>query len=127
ESYEEAVKYSRPPVAYIVSGANNEILSLFDIKEDKVLQIRNNLRKKNFVDAFNLVDDEMINTFSITGNWNDCINKIEGLVDVGIDQFVFGSPLGPETTKIWCNYEIFSKETAIRNIITKILSSYFRE
>ena len=89
-----------------------------------VNQIRKYLRDKNFSEAFELVDDKMIDAFAIAGNHDSCKKKIEELVDVGVDQIVLGTPIGPSITKIWKKEEIISKENAIRNVINKILSAY---
>jgi 5,10-methylenetetrahydromethanopterin reductase len=125
DSLEEAIEFCKPPVAYIVSGANEEVLNLFSLDFDKIDRIRKNLRRKNFAEAFNLVDTEMIEAFSITGEVKTCRDKIEKLANIGVDQIVLGSPIGPSTTKIWCEREIYSKEKALRNTINRILNPYF--
>ncbi len=126
ENVERAYAASKPPVAYIVSGANDEILMDFKIDMKKVDEIRSLLRSRRFVEAFNLVDERMIESFSISGDPFNCVRKIEDIVETGVDQVVLGSPLGVELEKIWCGRIVFSKEAVLRKIIRKILRKYPR-
>ena len=43
-----------------------------------------------------MITEDMIDAFSIHGTPEDCIKRIEELVDVGITQLVVGSPIGPK-------------------------------
>lgn len=127
ETPEKACLTSKPPVAYIVSGANDATLSYFDIDADRASNIRRLLREKKFQEAFNLVDDKMVDAFSISGDKAFCKSRIEDIVRVGVDQVVLGSPLGPDSPRKWSGIEVYSKEDAIRRIITDILNAYCRE
>ncbi|MHA1409484.1 MAG: LLM class flavin-dependent oxidoreductase [Candidatus Odinarchaeia archaeon] len=124
DSVEDAQAACKPPVAFIVAGANDNILSLFNIDMDAVKKIRVNLRDKKFFEAFELVDQEMIDSFSITGDPQLCRKKIEEIANVSVDQIVLGAPIGPSSQRLWCNNEVISKEEAIRNAINKILDPY---
>lgn len=123
---EKAYAASKPPVAYIVSGANDDVLKYFSIDMSRVESIRSLLRDKKFVEAFNMVDNSMIDFFSISGDCAQCISKIEEIVSVGVDQVVLGSPLGVESEGKWRGKIVYSKEEALRKIIKNILSRYKR-
>ncbi|WEU40721.1 MAG: LLM class flavin-dependent oxidoreductase [Candidatus Odinarchaeum yellowstonii] len=126
EDAEKALAASKPPVAYIVSGASDEILREFDIDTNKVEAIRSFLRNKRFIDAFNLVDERMIEFFSISGDPVNCRRKIEEIVEIGVDQIVLGSPLGVEVEEVWRGKVVYSKEAVLKAIIRKILCKYPR-
>ncbi len=126
DNVERALEACKPPVAYIVSGASNEILRDFDIDMEKVERIRLSLRSRRFVEAFNLVDERMIESFSISGDPVNCRRKIEELVEIGVEQVVLGSPLGVESEMFWRGRVVYSKETILRKIIKKILCKYQR-
>lgn len=41
----------------------------------------------------------MMDAFAICGTPDDCIEKISGLIKVGVTQIVVGSPIGPDRTE----------------------------
>jgi len=45
------------------------------------------------------VDNNMVEAFSICGTPETCVQKIDKLVKVGINQVVAGSPIGPNMRK----------------------------
>jgi len=49
--------------------------------------------------AFSLVDNNMVEAFSICGTPETCIEKMDKLVKVGVSQIVAGSPIGPNMRK----------------------------
>jgi len=50
-------------------------------------------------DAIKAVTPEMMDAFAICGTPDDCIEKISGLIKVGVTQIVVGSPIGPDRTE----------------------------
>ncbi|MFQ6052720.1 MAG: 5,10-methylenetetrahydromethanopterin reductase [Candidatus Bathyarchaeia archaeon] len=95
ESEKKARKPVVPVVAYIVAGSPTPILERHDISPEVAEQIRSDLAKRRWGEAFGAVDSHMIDAFSVCGTPDQCTEKIEGLFKTGITQFVTGSPLGP--------------------------------
>lgn len=83
-------------VAFIVGGAPDTILERHDIKIEKAREISNAIAKGDFGGAMSLVDDKMIEAFSVCGTPEMVINRIEELRKIGITQIVAGSPIGPK-------------------------------
>lgn len=91
-----ARKTVRPIVAFIVSGAPEDILTRHGIDVEKAKAIGENISKGKFKDAFSMVSDDMIDAFSIAGTPSECIEVLNKLVKLGVTQIVFGSPIGKD-------------------------------
>ncbi len=83
-------------VAFIVGGAPEAILERHEIKVEKAKEIGEAIAKGDFGKAMALVDDKMIEEFSVCGTPEMVINRIEELRKMGITQVVAGSPIGPK-------------------------------
>jgi 5,10-methylenetetrahydromethanopterin reductase len=98
-SVEENEKKARKPVvpvvAYIVAGSPSFILEKHGIPVEKAENIRSDLANRNWGEAFEAVDSNMIDSFAVCGSPDQCIEKIEALFKTGISHFVTGSPFGP--------------------------------
>ncbi len=92
----EARKPVIPVVAYIVAGSPAEVLERHDIPVEKADAIRKHLSDRNWGEAFGAVDSEMVDAFAVCGTPEQCVEKIDGMFRKGINQFVTGSPLGPD-------------------------------
>ncbi|NHI93890.1 MAG: 5,10-methylenetetrahydromethanopterin reductase [Candidatus Lokiarchaeota archaeon] len=112
ETKEEAMKATAPVVAFIVAATPPNVLERHDLNVETASQMRDFLSKGKMGKAFQLVNDSFIDAFSVSGNPQQCINKIENLKQAGVTQFVFGSPLGPK------------KSQAVDLINNSILKSY---
>jgi len=93
---EKAKTKAAPIVAFIVAGCPPEVLGKHDIPVEDASKIGKALGDGKFGDAFGAVTDQMVDAFSIYGTPKDCINKIRGLVKIGVTQIVVGSPIGPK-------------------------------
>jgi 5,10-methylenetetrahydromethanopterin reductase len=85
-----------PVVAYIVAGSPAEVLERHGISPEIAIKIRGALANRNWGEAFGSVDSHMIDTFTVCGTPDICIEKINELFKMGVTQFVTGSPLGPD-------------------------------
>ncbi len=90
-----AMKSVVPVVAYIVAGSPSVILERHEIPVESAEKIRKGLSERNWGEAFGAVDTDMIEAFSICGNPDECVEKIDELFKTGITHFITGSPLGP--------------------------------
>jgi len=95
----EAIKAVTPVVAFIVAGAPENLLKSHGIPIELANEIRDALAKASWKEAFSKVTPEMIEAFSICGKPEDCIEKINALLKIGVNQFVVGSPIGLEVHK----------------------------
>lgn len=95
EDGDKAQKAAIPVVAYIVAGSPPQILSRHGIAQEAAERIRSKLAERRWEEAFGEVTDKMVESFSITGTPERCVEKIQELRGKGITQFVAGSPLGP--------------------------------
>lgn len=98
-SYDKAVKAVVPVVAYIVAGSPEMILERHGISVELASKIRDAIVHSQWKDAFSLVDNNMVEAFSICGTAETCVEKIDKLVKVGVNQIVAGSPIGSNMRK----------------------------
>lgn len=98
-SYDKAFKAVVPVVAYIVAGSPEMILERHGISVELASKIRDGIVHGKWKEAFSQVDNNMVESFSICGTPETCIEKIVKLVNVGIGQIVAGSPIGPNMRK----------------------------
>ncbi|TET65214.1 5,10-methylenetetrahydromethanopterin reductase [Candidatus Bathyarchaeota archaeon] len=98
-NYDKAFKAVVPVVAYIVAGSPEIILKRHGIPVELASKIRNAIVHGLWKEAFSSVDDNMAEAFSICGAPEICIGKIGKLVELGVNQIVVGSPIGPNMRK----------------------------
>ena len=54
------------------------------------------LGKGDFGGAIGLIDDDLLHAFSVAGTPDEFIPKVEGLAEMGVTQYVAGSPIGED-------------------------------
>lgn len=109
---EKAKKTVKPYVAYIVSGASDRILEEYGIGKEFVIKIREKLLKQSWDELYPLIDDHMVDSFSVCGKPEECLDKIIDICKDGVSHIIFGSPLGPRVR--------WSMEVIVNQIIPKI-------
>jgi 5,10-methylenetetrahydromethanopterin reductase len=82
-------------VAFIAVGSPPPILERHGIKPEDVAKLNDALAKGDFGALAQGVTTEMMEAFTIAGNADYCIDRIEGLKKIGVNQVVVGSPVGP--------------------------------
>lgn len=95
---EDAQKAAKPVTAFIVAGSPDSVLKKHGLSDNDVQKLRDAF-KVSFADAVRAVTPEMMDAFAICGTPDDCIEKISGLIKVGVTQVVVGSPIGPDRTE----------------------------
>ncbi|HJH28372.1 MAG TPA: LLM class flavin-dependent oxidoreductase [Methanosarcinaceae archaeon] len=95
DTSEAAVKAARPVTAFIVVGSPDAVFEKHGISLNNVEKVRAGF-KKGFGDAIAASTDDMVDAFSICGNPDECISRIDELIKAGVTQIVTGSPLGPK-------------------------------
>jgi 5,10-methylenetetrahydromethanopterin reductase len=99
ENVNEAYKQSKIVVAFIIAGAPDVVLERHNISKDKATDIKEALSKYDFKTAASLIDENMINAFSVCGTPTNIQEKIEQMDNLGINEFVVGSPIGKDRIK----------------------------
>ena len=99
EDIEAAYNQSKIVVAFIMAGAPDVVLERHNISKDVAKSVKDALSKYDFKTAGSLIDRDMINAFSVCGTPNDIQNKVEELEQLGVNEFVVGSPIGKDRIK----------------------------
>ena len=99
ENINEAYKQSKIVVAFIMAGAPDVVLERHNISKDIAVTVREALSKHDFKTAASLIDEDMINAFSVCGTPIGIQEKIEQMDSLGINEFVVGSPIGKDRIK----------------------------
>ncbi|RLE54168.1 MAG: 5,10-methylenetetrahydromethanopterin reductase [Candidatus Methanomethylicota archaeon] len=107
EDLDKALKAASRVVAFIVAGSPEFILKRHGIDVGEANEIKKALGEARWKDAFSMVNQKMIDAFSITGTPEMCIKKIEELAKIGVNQIVAGSPIGPNVRK---SIDLFSEK-----------------
>jgi len=98
-SREAAEKASKIPIAYIIAGSLPEVLERHGISIENAKKIYDLVFRRKHKEAGDAVTDDMVETFAIVGDVDECIDKIESLIKTDVSQIVCGSPLGEDVTK----------------------------
>ncbi|MBE6485434.1 MAG: 5,10-methylenetetrahydromethanopterin reductase [Methanosphaera stadtmanae] len=99
ENISVAYKQSKIVVAFIMAGAPDIVLERHNISKDAAIAVREALAKYDFKTATRLIDENMVNAFSVCGTPTNIQEKIEQMDSLGINEFVVGSPIGKDRVK----------------------------
>lgn len=86
-------------VAFIIAGSPEVVLNRHGINIEAAKMIKEYLSNNDFKQAVNAVDEDMVNAFSVWGSPSQINDKIEVLQDMGVNEFVVGSPIGKDRIK----------------------------
>ena len=81
-------------VAFIAAGSPPPVIERHGLPEGFNTQMGDFLAKGDFGGAIGAVTDEALDAFSVCGTPDEFIPKIEGLAEMGVTQYVAGSPVG---------------------------------
>ena len=95
----KAREAARGVVAFIASSAPEESLAHRAISAEDIEVVRRHLSKGELVKAREAVTDEMLDEFSICGEVDKLVSRVQELERIGITRVVIGSPIGPEPLK----------------------------
>ena len=91
---EAAKNAARIVVAFIAAGSPPPVIERHGLPEGFNEQMGAFLAKGDFGGAIGAVTDEALDAFSVCGTPDEFIPKIEGLAEMGVTQYVAGSPVG---------------------------------
>ncbi|MEM3522198.1 MAG: 5,10-methylenetetrahydromethanopterin reductase [Candidatus Bathyarchaeia archaeon] len=90
---EEAKKLVKTEICFMVADSPSIVHEKIGLSIEEVNSIREAL-SKGLVEAAKLVNEKMIEAFSIAGTPSECIEKIHKLIKAGVDQIILGAPFG---------------------------------
>ena len=94
EDSEAAKNAAKIVVAFIAAGSPPPVIERHGLPEGFNTQMGEFLAQGNFGGAIGAVTDEALEAFSVCGTPDEFIPKIEGLAEMGVTQYVAGSPVG---------------------------------
>ncbi|MEN6329955.1 MAG: LLM class flavin-dependent oxidoreductase, partial [Methanobacteriaceae archaeon] len=86
-------------VAFIAAGSPPPVFERHGLAPDTGAKFGEFLGKGDFGGAIGAVTDELMDAFSVVGTPADFVPKIEALGEMGVTQYVAGSPIGPDKEK----------------------------
>ena len=86
-------------VAFIAAGSPPPVIERHGLPEGFNTQMGEFLAKGDFGGAIGAVTDEALDAFSVCGTPDEFIPKIEGLAEMGVTQYVAGSPVGKDVAE----------------------------
>ncbi len=99
EDINTAYNQAKIVVAYIIAGAPDIVLERHDIPIEAGKKIKEALSCYDFKTATSLMTNDMVNAFSVCGTPDVINTKIEELENLGVNEFVVGSPIGKDRVK----------------------------
>lgn len=81
-------------VAFIAAGSPPPVIERHGLPDGYNEKMGDFLAKGDFGGAIGAVTDEALDAFSVCGTPDEFIPKIEGLAEMGVTQYVAGSPVG---------------------------------
>ena len=91
---EAAKNAAKIVVAFIASGAPDLVIERHGLPEGYNKKLGDLLGKGDFGGAIGAVTDEALDAFCVAGTPEEFVPKIEALSDMGVTQYVAGSPVG---------------------------------
>lgn len=93
---EAAKNAARIVVAFIASGSPAPVIERHGLPEGINEKIGALLGKGDFGGAIGAVTDDLLEAFSVCGTPDEFVPKIEALADMGVTQYIVGSPVGKD-------------------------------
>ena len=91
-----AVNAAKIVVAFIAAGSPPPVLARHGLPEGINEKLGGLIAEGNFGGAIGAVSDDLMEAFAVCGTPSEFVPKIEGLKDMGVTQYVAGSPIGPD-------------------------------
>ena len=92
----KAVNAAKIVVAFIAAGSPPPVLARHGLPEGINEKLGGLIAEGNFGGAIGAVSDDLMEAFAVCGTPSEFVPKIEALKDMGVTQYVAGSPIGPD-------------------------------
>ena len=106
-----AVNAAKIVVAFIAAGSPPPVLARHGLPDGINEKLGGLIAKGDCGGAIGAVDDALMDAFAVCGTPDEFVPKIEALADMGVTQYVAGSPIGPD------------KETSIK-LLGEVIKSF---
>lgn len=91
-----AVNAAKIVVAFIAAGSPPPVLARHGLPAGINEELGGLIAKGDFGGAIGAVSDELMDAFAVCGTPDEFVPKIEALGEMGVTQYVAGSPIGPD-------------------------------
>jgi 5,10-methylenetetrahydromethanopterin reductase len=89
-------KLAKRVVALVIADTPDKILELLDIDRERVAKIQRTVARRGLKDGAEFVNQDLIDTFAITGSCRNIVDKFELLGRIGATEVVLGPPFSGE-------------------------------
>jgi len=96
EDADKALNAAKIVVAFIAAGSPPPVFERHGLPTDTGAKFGAFLGKGDFGGAIGAVTPELMDAFSVVGTPKEFVPKIEALGNMGVTQYVAGSPIGPD-------------------------------
>ncbi|KAF5042796.1 Phthiodiolone/phenolphthiodiolone dimycocerosates ketoreductase [anaerobic digester metagenome] len=96
EDADKALNAAKIVVAFIAAGSPPPVFARHGLPTDTGAKFGAFLGKGDFGGAIGAVTDDLMDAFSVVGTPKEFVPKIEALSNMGVTQYVAGSPIGPD-------------------------------
>jgi len=93
---DEAIRRAIPVVSYIVAGLNPLLAEKYGISMETLSKTRRALLAGRYDKLAELLEPEIVDRLAICGTPEACTDRLSNIIKGGIDEFIFGPPLGPD-------------------------------
>ena len=85
-------KTAKRIVALVVADTPDAVVDMLNVDHSRIHAIREEVAKSGPKAAANLVDDEILDVFSISGSKEHMVDQFDALAEIGINEVVLGPP-----------------------------------
>jgi 5,10-methylenetetrahydromethanopterin reductase len=85
---------ARTTAAIVIADTPSSVLKIGEIPEDALEMVRRTARERSYLAASRHVTEEMLDSFTISGDAQRISQAFQSLVKLGADEVVFGPPYG---------------------------------
>jgi 5,10-methylenetetrahydromethanopterin reductase len=85
-------KVARKVVALVIADTPEPVLDLLAVDREKVNRVRETVAASSPKEGAELIDDELLDVFSISGTKEHMVDRFEDVADIGATEVVIGPP-----------------------------------
>ncbi|MFX1559773.1 MAG: LLM class flavin-dependent oxidoreductase [Promethearchaeota archaeon] len=85
-------KVARKVVALVIADTPDPVLDMLAVDREKMNQVRETVAASSPKEGAKLIDDELLDVFSISGTKEHMVDRFEDVADIGATEVVIGPP-----------------------------------
>lgn len=101
-------EFARIVAATVIADSPAQVLEMAEISYERVKFVQKTARRRGYLAASKHVTDELLDSFTISGDPNSIAQVFKSIASLGVDELVFGPPYGSppirslrEVTEAW--------------------------